>query len=74
MFAPIRFIWNATRGHRLAPWRSEYLRWRVETYSGQKAETLTTRSIFGFLWSQRWELLSFLAWTGRLENEVRKRV
>ena len=74
MLASLRFLWNATRGHRLAPWRSEYLRWRVETYSGQKAETLTTRSIFGFLWSQRWELLSFLAWTGRLENEVRKRV
>lgn len=74
MFAPIRFIWNATRGHRLAPWRSEYLRWRVETYSGQKAETLTTPKIFSFLWSQRWELLSFLAWTNRLENDVHKRV
>jgi hypothetical protein len=45
----------------------------VETYSGQKAETLTTRGVLGFVWSQRWELLSFLAWTGRLENEVRKR-
>jgi len=74
VFAPIRFLWNATRGHRFDPWRSEYLRWRVETYSGQKAETLTTRKIFSFLWSQRWELLSFLAWTGRLEDEVRKRV
>ena len=74
MFAPIRFIWNATRGHRLAPWRSEYLRWRVETYSGQKTETLTTPKIFSFLWSQRWELLSFLAWTNRLENDVHKRV
>ena len=73
MFAPIRFLWNATRGHRFDPWRSEYLRWRVETYSGQKAETLTTRGVLGFMWSQRWELLSFLAWTGRLENEVRKR-
>ena len=73
LFAPIRFIWNATRGHRLAPWRSEYLRWRVETYSGQRAETLTARKIFGFMWSSRWELLSFLAWTGRLEKEVHKR-
>ncbi len=36
MFAPLRFLWNATRGHRLAPWRSEYLRWRVETYSGKQ--------------------------------------
>ena len=73
MLAPIRFMWNATRGHRLQPWRSEYLRWRIETYSGRRAETLTARSVLGFLWASRWELLSFLAWTGRLEKEVRKR-
>ena len=74
MLAPLRFIWNATRGHRLTPWRSEYLRWRVETYSGQHAETLTAGKVLGFVWNSRWELLSFLAWTGRLDREVRKRV
>ena len=74
MFAPIRFIWNATRGHRLTPWRSEYLRWRVETYSGMKAETLTVGKIPSFVWTSRWELLSYLAWTGQLEREARKRV
>jgi len=73
VFAPLRFIWNATRGHRLAPWRSEYLRWRVETYSGQGAETLTAKSVLGFMWSTRWELLSFLRWTGKLERDVRGR-
>ena len=73
MLAPLRFIWNATRGHRLTPWRSEYLKWRVETYSGKKAETLTTKDIFSFLWESKWELLSFLMWTGRLEDEVRRR-
>lgn len=73
MLAPLRFIWNATRGHRLAPWRSEYVRWRVETYSGQKAETLTAKSVLGFLWITRWELLSFLRWTGTLEREARGR-
>lgn len=74
MFAPLRFIWNATRGHRLAPWRSEFLRWRVETYSGKPAETLKARDVLGFVWNSRWELLSFLAWTGRMEREARKRV
>ncbi|MDR3742542.1 MAG: hypothetical protein P4L40_26285 [Terracidiphilus sp.] len=72
MFAPLRFIWNATRGHRLTPWRSEFLRWRVETYSGKPAETLTAREIFGFFWESRWELLAFLAWTERMEREARK--
>jgi hypothetical protein len=73
---PLRFIWNATRGNRLTPWRSEYLRWRVETYSGQRAETLTAGKIFEFLWETKWELLSFLAWTGQLDKlnrEARKR-
>jgi hypothetical protein len=73
LFAPLRFIWNATRGHRLAPWRSQYLRWRVETYSGKPAESLTAASVLAFVWATRWELLSFLAWTGRLEREARKR-
>jgi hypothetical protein len=74
LFAALRFLWNATRGHRFAPWRSPYLRWRVETYSGRRAETLTAKSVFGFLWATRGELLSFLAWTGEIEREARKRI
>lgn len=73
MLAALRFIWNATRGHRLKPWRSPYLRWRVETYSGKKAETLTAASVLGFMWATRWELLSFLHWTGTMEREARKK-
>jgi hypothetical protein len=72
MFAPLRFLWNATRGHRLTPWRSEYFRWRVETYSGKPAETLTFTDIMSFVWTSRWELLSYLAWIGRLDREVRE--
>ena len=74
MFAALRFLWNATRGHRFAPWRSPYLRWRVETYSGRRAETLTAGSVLGFLWAQRGGLLRFLAWTGEMQREARKRV
>jgi hypothetical protein len=73
LLAPLRFLWNATRGHRLAPWRSEYLRWRVETFSGKWAETLTAGGVLAFVWASRWELLSFLAWTHRLEKETRRR-
>jgi len=71
LFAAIRFLWNATRGHRLAPWRSEYLRWRVETFSGQWAEKQSAKSILRFMWHTRWELFRFLAWTGHLEREAR---
>jgi hypothetical protein len=73
MFAQLRFLWNATRGHRLAPWRSEFLRWRVETYSGKAAETLTSKDVLSFLWTSRWELLAFLGWIGRMDREVHKR-
>jgi hypothetical protein len=73
LLAPVRFIWNATRGHRLAPWRSDYVRWRVETYSGLRAETLTLASIIRFAWGARWELLNYLLWIDRLDREVRKR-
>jgi hypothetical protein len=73
LLAPIRFIWNATRGHRLTPWRSDYVRWRVETYSGLRAETLTLTSILAFAWASRWELLNYLFWIDRLDREVRKR-
>jgi hypothetical protein len=73
MFAPLRFLWNATRGHRLAPWRSEYLKWRIETYSGKKAHSLRGRDVFAFVWASRWELLDFLKWTGQLEREVERK-
>jgi hypothetical protein len=73
LFGAMRFLWNATRGHRLTPWRSEFLRWRVETYSGKPAETLRARDVFGFMWEQKWELLSFLFWTDDLEREARRR-
>ena len=67
MLAAIRFVWNATRGARLAPWRSPYLRWRIETYSGKKAETMTTRDILHFMWGERGNLFRFLRWTGEME-------
>ncbi|MFP5206366.1 MAG: hypothetical protein ACLGP3_06660 [Acidobacteriota bacterium] len=74
MFESLRFIWNATHGYRFRPWKSPYLRWRVETYSGRRAETLTAGSVLGFLWAARWELLSFLRWTGTMQREARKRI
>ena len=73
MLEPLRFLWNATRGSRLRPWRSPYLRWRVETYSGMWADKLTLRDILSFAWKMRWELLSFLAWTGQVEREARRK-
>ena len=33
----LRILWRLTRGYRLRPWRSPYLRWRIETYWGLDA-------------------------------------
>jgi hypothetical protein len=48
------------------------MRWRVETYSGKKAETLTAKDVLGFLWTSRWEFLSYLGWIARMDAEVHK--
>jgi hypothetical protein len=66
MLAALRFLWNATRGHRFTPWRSPYIRWRIETYSGLHAETLTAGDVFRFTWRERRQLLQFLRWTGEI--------
>ncbi|MBT9332717.1 hypothetical protein [Paracidobacterium acidisoli] len=68
MTAPLRFIWNATRGHRLRPWRSEYVKWRIETYSGMKAEEMTRGDVLRFFWREKMSLLRFLRWTGEIDS------
>jgi len=68
LFASLRFLWNATSGHRFRPWRSEYLKWRIETYSGKTAEELKGRDVLGFVWREKGNLLRFLHWTSRMES------
>jgi hypothetical protein len=60
-----RFLWIATSGYRLTPWKSPYLRWRIETYSGLEAEQITFRDFWRFVWRERRGLLRYLAWIGR---------
>ncbi len=67
----LRFIWNSARGHRLAPWRSPYLRWRIETYTGIKMQSIGFLEFCGFLWRERKELARFLKWTGDMERYAR---
>ena len=62
----LRFLWAATRGYRLQPWRSPYLLWRIETYSGLPAESISPRQFWRFLWSERKALLEYLRWVSRM--------
>ena len=69
MLAPLRFLWNATRGSRLRPWRSAYILWRIETYSGMHADRITGRDVLRFTWRERWKLLRFLRWTAEMDQK-----
>lgn len=64
----LRFLWRATRGHRLTPWRSPYLKWRIETYWGLEADQITPAQFWRFVWSRRRELFRFLRWAGRMAH------
>jgi len=64
----LRFLWNATRGDRLRPWRSAYLRWRVETYTGQRADTVTARDFWRLFWTEKRQLFRFFQWTGEIRG------
>jgi hypothetical protein len=69
----IRFLWNATRGYRLRPWASPYLRWRMETYAGLHADHLTAQEAAAFAWRHRAELWRFLQWAGRMDRRTTTR-
>jgi hypothetical protein len=60
------YLWNTSRGYRLRPWRSPYLLWRIETYSGLHAERIGFVEFWRFLWSNRGEMWRFLRWTDRM--------
>jgi hypothetical protein len=66
----LRFLWNSTRGHRITPWRSPYLLWRIETYTGVKMTQIGFLEFWEFLWTERTSLWRFLKWTAEMERYV----
>lgn len=68
MLEELRFLWNATRGFRLRPWKSPYLRWRLETFSGLPADQLTKSSMVQVLWREKLQFLHFLRWTREMKQ------
>ncbi len=66
MLAVLRFLYYATKGHRFRPWRSPYLCWRIETFSGVHADQVDRHIFFRFLWQQRHQLIHFLRWTNEI--------
>jgi len=68
MGAGVIFLWNATRGHRLRPWRSDYLKWRLETFTGKHAEQVGAKDFWQFLWGERRQVLRFVRWLAEMRE------
>ena len=68
LLSAVRFWWRASAGHRLRPWKSPYLRWRLETYSGKPAATLRLRDFWSLAIAERSQLFRFFRWVGSLER------
>lgn len=71
MFEGLRFLWNATRGSRLRPWRSGYLRWRFETYTGKRAKDVLLTDFWHLMVTERRQLLRFLGWVTEMRSYSR---
>ena len=71
MVSAVRFLWTATAGSRWRPWRSEYLRWRMETYTGKPAGTLRLRDFVTLAIAERGQVVRFFGWLGAIERLVR---
>jgi hypothetical protein len=61
-----RVLWAMSRGYRLRPWKSPYLRWRIETYQGMHADRISFGDFWSFAWRQRKELVRYLRWAERM--------
>jgi hypothetical protein len=54
----LRFLWNATRGH------------RIETFTGVKMTQIGFLEFWEFLWTERASLWRFLKWTAEMDRYV----
>jgi hypothetical protein len=61
-------LWRLTRGYRLCPWRSPYLRWRIETYQGLHADAIGFGEFWSFAWRSRRELIRYLRWAAEADS------
>ena len=69
----VRFWWVGCAGYRLTPWRSPYLRWRVETFSGKPASSLKLRDFLALFVAERRQMGSYLRWLGELREIATER-
>lgn len=62
MIGIARVAWRLTKGYRLRPWDSPCLKWRIETWSGVEAASITPQMFRAFVWRNRRDLLRYMRW------------
>jgi hypothetical protein len=73
MFNALRYYWIISKGHRLTPWKSPYIRWRMETFFGHEAASLSAGEFFHLLWRERARMERFLGWVASQRAGLRSR-
>jgi hypothetical protein len=73
VFSALRFYWIASKGYRLRPWQSPYIRWRMETFFGPEAAPEDARTFFRLMWRERLRLLRFFKWADERRREVARK-
>jgi len=71
LLTALRFYWVAAKGYRLRPWKSPYIRWRMETFFGEPGSPragLHARTFFRLLWRERARMARFLRWADHLRR------
>ena len=73
MLSALRYFWMISKGYRLRPWQSPYLRWRMETFFGKEAADLDRARFFRLLWRERARMRRFLRWADERRREQKAR-
>ena len=73
MLSALRYYWTISKGYRLAPWKSPYVRWRLETFFGEEAADVDAGKFFRLLWRERSQLRRFLRWVEERRHEQKRR-
>jgi len=74
MLNALRYYWIIAKGYRLRPWKSPYIRWRMETFFGAEAADLDARKFFRLMWRERARLERFLAWVSDQRRHLKMRM
>jgi hypothetical protein len=68
----LRYYWTTSKGYRMHPWDSPYVRWRMETFYGAAAANLDRRKFLHLMWRDRERIVHFLDWVAQRRRAQRE--